>query len=157
MVKRQGLLQPALQANTVRTITTRPELTAALMEVPLMAPSPRAPAPSPRPRSPGMPAADPHSVQLSRYDGRLLLDRAVVPDDNGFADADAETGMQERSPRRLNHYLVALTFFVATFTYAAALMVLAFHYDWRSHRGKWSAAVSAQVTICFEIACHVQR
>lgn len=117
-----------------------------------MAPSPRGAAhsPSPRPRSPsrgppGTPAADPHSVQLSRYDGRLLLDRAVVPEDNGFADADAEAGAQEQHPWKLNHYLVALAFFAATAAYAAALAVLSLRYDWRGHRGKWSAAVSAQV------------
>lgn len=58
------------------------------MEVPLL----HTPRLTPRPHSPALsgtrhslpgtvtasPAADPHAVQLSRYDGRLLLDRAVV-------------------------------------------------------------------------------
>lgn len=34
---------------------------------------------------------DPHSVQLSAYDGRLLLDRGSVPENDTFAD-DIEGG-----------------------------------------------------------------
>jgi hypothetical protein len=121
------------------------------MEVPLLH-TPRATpgphGPSVRHSLPGTaaasPAADPHAVQLSRYDGRLLLDRTVVPNADGFADAGGE-GQQCQQPPRLNHYLVSLGFLVATAGYAAALLALGLHYGWDAHRGQWGAAVSAQV------------
>jgi hypothetical protein len=121
------------------------------MEVPLLH-TPRATpgqhGPAARHSLPGTaaasPAADPHAVQLSRYDGRLLLDRTVVPNNDGFADVDGE-GQQSQQPPRLNHYLVSLSFLVATAGYAAALLVLGLHYGWNAHRGQWGAAVSAQV------------
>jgi hypothetical protein len=122
------------------------------MEVPLLH-TPRATlgprSPSVRRSLPGtaaaLPAADPHAVQLSRYDGRLLLDRTVVPNDDGFADADGEAWQQGQQPQRLNHYLVSLGFLAATTAYAVALLALGLRYDWDAHRGQWGAAVSAQV------------
>ena len=114
------------------------------MEVSLISPSPRA-------RSPtrgGLPAgaADPHTVQLSRYDGRLLMDRSVVPEDHGFADTDdAEAGrIDTQWPQRFNHYAAALGFFAATAGYAGVLAVLGARCDWGAHREKWGAVVAGQ-------------
>lgn len=122
------------------------------MEVPLLHTprgTPGQPSPYIRHSLPGTaaasPAADPHAVQLSRYDGRLLLDRTVVPNDDGFADADGETFQQGHQPQRLNHYLVSVGFLAVTAAYAGALLALGLRSDWYTHRGQWGAAVAAQV------------
>mmetsp|Transcript_5338 Transcript_5338/g.15295 ORF Transcript_5338/g.15295 Transcript_5338/m.15295 type:complete len:383 (+) Transcript_5338:446-1594(+) len=89
---------------------------------------------------------DPHSVQLSAYDGRLLLDRGSVPENDTFAD-DIEGEPMGRRWRRFHHTLVALAFFGTTLAYVLALLVLALSYGWRGHLYAWSAAVSGQLLL----------
>lgn len=101
---------------------------------------------SPRPSV----VADPHSVRLSHYDGRLLLDRDRVPEGDGF-EYDADSGDDSWHARRtwssIHHSLVAMTFVAATVAYAVVLLVLSLSYGWREHLNAWSAAVSAQLLL----------
>lgn len=118
------------------------------MEVPLLStPRPRSSSAGVTAAAAASPAADPHAVQLSRYDGRLLLDRAIVPNDDGFASADNDAGQQYMQPQRFNHYLVATSFLAAVAGYAAVLLALGLRYDWAAHQGEWAIAISGQVCI----------
>lgn len=78
---------------------------------------------SPRPSS----ISDPHSVQLSHYDGRLLLDRDRVPEGDGF-DYDDDSGDDSWRARRtwssIHHSLVAVAFVAASVAYAVVLLVI---------------------------------
>lgn len=96
---------------------------------------------SPRPSF----TSDPHSVQLSHYDGRLLMDRDEVPEGEGFDDDSGADGSRKWSSA--HHSLVALVFVAAAVAYAVVLLILTLSYDWQDHAPAWSVAVSAQLLL----------
>lgn len=92
--------------------------------------------------------ADPHSVQLSHYDGRLLLDRDRVPEGDDYDDDSGDDSWRVRRKwSSIQHSLVAMTFVAATMAYAAVLLALAIIFGWREHLYAWSASVSAQLLL----------